>query len=304
MKKLRWDISATFVSTIIVLYFVLGWTYSYNVTTPDDSESPTLGAYRIREGKLALQELLDRDLYFPLVASEVSSEYGGLHRWVTFYEPNTAPSSLPAGQGRLQTVTVGTMPELFYYDQNEQGTQITSNARLNLGDAAISNNAYIISINQAGTGTANLIKADVNNKAVLPDGALLATNAAPTVETGIAHKKYIDDSVTATSLLIFGPGVSKSKDTNYTATKSGILVVQATITWVYNTDTYVVALSDDNATPTTAVGKIGGKCTRNDSAGNILYDTTSIPIVKDKIYRVEDIGSGATIDSIVFYSTQ
>jgi hypothetical protein len=219
MKNLRIWWAA--VLTVVVLMYVLGWTYSYNVTTPADSESPTLGAQRIREGKLAMQERLDRDMYFPVISSEVSSEYAGLHRWLTFYCPNTAPSSLPAGQGRLQIQTVGTNPELFFYDQNEQGTQITSNARVNLGDASIANNNWLVSINAAGTGTANLIKADVNDKAVLPDGALTLTSAAPTVDTGIANKKYVDDAIVASAYSGYGAWDTNTTGVTYTAGADG-----------------------------------------------------------------------------------
>jgi len=98
---------------------------------------------------------------------------------------------------------------------------------------------------------------------------------------------------------MYGTGVSKSKDTNYTAATSGTLVVMSTDTWVFNVDHYVLVKSDDNATPTTVVGKTGGRCLRADSAQNIVYQTMSVPIIKGKKYRVEDVG--AVINSITFY---
>ncbi len=57
----------------------------------------------------------------------------------------------------------------------------------------IDNNTYITAVDAAGTGTVNLIMANASNDAQLPDGAELATSAAPTADEDIANKLYVDD---------------------------------------------------------------------------------------------------------------
>lgn len=182
---------------------------------------------------------------------------------------------------------------------NVEAGDYTANS-IDEDDIQLANDAYMTALDAAGTGTVNLIKAGTNDLPTLPDSSEMATNAAPTEDEGIANKKYVDDQ----DIDLIGAGVSKSKDTNYTAATSGTIVVMATITWTYNTDTFVTVLSDDNATPTTVVGKAGGKCMRADSANNIIYHTLTVPIIKSKKYRVEDTGATAVINSITFYPNQ
>ncbi len=57
----------------------------------------------------------------------------------------------------------------------------------------IDNNTYITAVDAAGTGTVNLIMANASDDAQLPDGAELATSAAPTADEDIANKLYVDD---------------------------------------------------------------------------------------------------------------
>ena len=58
----------------------------------------------------------------------------------------------------------------------------------------LSNNAFLEALDFAGTGTVDLIKANASDKPVLPDGAQLATNAAPTLDPDIVNKKYADEA--------------------------------------------------------------------------------------------------------------
>jgi len=132
----------------------------------------------------------------------------------------------------------------------------------------------------------------------VPDDTANATSGAPTADASLANKKYVDNQ----DIDLVSDGVSKSKDTNYTAATSGTLVVYGSTTWVYLQDQYIVIKSDAETTPTTIVGKVGGYCARADSAQNIVYHHMSVPIVKGKKYRIED--TNATITSMIFYPNQ
>jgi hypothetical protein len=59
-------------------------------------------------------------------------------------------------------------------------------------NGTITNNAYFTAIDAAGTGEVDLIKADVNDVATLPDGTKLATSAAPSAASEISNKAYAD----------------------------------------------------------------------------------------------------------------
>ena len=60
---------------------------------------------------------------------------------------------------------------------------------------SVANDTYFTAIDNAGTGTVNLIKANTSDVAVLPDGSELATSGAPTADADLANKKYVDDNV-------------------------------------------------------------------------------------------------------------
>ena len=51
----------------------------------------------------------------------------------------------------------------------------------------LANNVYLTAVDNAGTGTANMIKLDGSDRAVLPVTAQLATNAAPANDKGIPN---------------------------------------------------------------------------------------------------------------------
>ena len=131
-------------------------------------------------------------------------------------------------------------------------------------------------------------------------GGKITNVTDPSDDQDAATKAYVASEKTD----LLGAGVSKDAATTYTAEASGVLVVRAMIRWIYYTETYVSVLSDDNATPTTVVGRIGGMCTRGDSAQNIQYLTCSVPIVKGKKYRVTTTEGGAVVESITWYPNE
>lgn len=82
---------------------------------------------------------------------------------------------------------IGGKCELVGKDEAGNEIQLTSKG------ANLATNTFLTSANAAGSGTVDLIKADVNDVPVLPDGVKLATSAAPTANSELANKKYVDD---------------------------------------------------------------------------------------------------------------
>lgn len=204
--------------------------------------------------------------------------------------------------GFIYTKAANSKTELFMrLDAGGSVVQLTKNALLYLNNAKLDNDTYLKARNAAGNGDVGLIKAGSRGVPVLAAGAELAATAhGNSPDLAIINKSYLASEKND----LIGAGVLKNAATTYTAEASGVLVVRATITWIHNVATYVSVLSDDNATPTTEVGVIGGRCTRGDSAQNILYLTCSVPIVKGKKYRVTATERGAVADRIIWYPNE
>lgn len=178
------------------------WTYDYdNATPPDTGESPRLGASRIREFKNALQERLNVCGYYPYTGTEISDADAGEMRRILFHAPIESTPTVAANHFDIRTKDVAGVAEIFLTDENEAEFQLTSGGTLNIVEAdllgTLTNNTYFTAIDNAGTGTVDLIKADANDVAVVPDNSQTATNAAPTSSTGLTNKKYVDDQITA-----------------------------------------------------------------------------------------------------------
>lgn len=209
---------------------------------PDTGESPRLGASRIRELKNAVQERMNDhngaanqgDHFWPKSGSQVSDNDTGQHRMLTLRQMAANPSTLGSyavrtDLGWIFQKDVGGNGELFWQDEAANVIQISSGGKL-LGDAVRwSNNTYLVAKNAAGTGTVNLIKANASDKAEIADGAVLASSAAPTIDAGIANKKYVDDQVNGLMITpakvtnIFGGRESRTHNTEYTAATDGIV---------------------------------------------------------------------------------
>jgi len=126
--------------------------------------------------------------------NEVASAYTGEHRKVTFYGNITDPTQVT---GKSHLYQKG--GELYFQDATNTTRKITDAGTINIISAdlvgTLANATYFTAVDAAGTGTVDLIKADANDVAVVPDNSQTATNAAPTSTTGIANKKYVDDNV-------------------------------------------------------------------------------------------------------------
>ena len=271
--------------------YLYGFTYTIDTATPVGTDAPSVIDDRIRQAKAGWQERMNVDHVFALTGTEVSAANTGQHRQVEFDSPITKPTSA-TNKSWLYAKDVTAKAELHWEDEDGDEIQFTSGGVFNIG---LLTSATITT----PTLTSPVINTGVSGTAVL-DEDTMASDSATQLATQQSIKAYIASQATDA----IGAGVSKNKDTNYTAATSGTVVVEATITWTYNTEEYVTVLSDDLATPTTVVGKVGGKCVRADSQNNIVYHTLTVPIIKDKQYRIEDTGATAVINDITFYPNQ
>jgi len=186
--------------TCLIFWWVLvaAWTYTYDTATPLGSDAPSVIDDRIREVKAAVQERMNVEHYWALTGTEVSDAAAGQHRYLEFYGPISTPT-YAANKGFVYSKDVSSVVELHWLDESNNELQLTSGGTINITSAdlvgTLASNTYFTCVDNAGTGTANLIKADANDDAVLPDGAELATSGAPTTDQAIANKKYVDDNV-------------------------------------------------------------------------------------------------------------
>lgn len=194
-------------------------TTSWDENSPAGSDAINLGDNKIREMKTQIREVIDVDHDFP---SSGSAADVGQHKKVTLQEQANLGTGT-VGTTILGSQTVAGRGELVYTNEDDidiqltrgafMGSESTNIAANTIGAAALTasgtvtaasvigaaikidtNNTYILSKNAAGSGTVNLIKANASDKPVLPDGAEMASSAAPSTDAGIANKKYVTDS--------------------------------------------------------------------------------------------------------------
>lgn len=185
----------------------MAWAHDYDISYPDGSTLPvSILDNAIINVKQAIQERLNSEHKFDLDGTQVSDTDTGKHRKITFYDVLSSKPTLEDDEVALYSKDVGGTPELFFEANDGTEKQLTTEGALNLTAAEIvgilTNDTYFTAIDEAGTGTVNLIKAgrneaDDTDVAVLPDETRLATDAAPTEDTQIPNKMYVDDQITA-----------------------------------------------------------------------------------------------------------
>lgn len=186
----------------------------YDTATPVGTDAPSTLDDQDRLTKSATQERSNVDHYWPLTGTQVSDADAGEHRKVLFHAPISATPTVAADHGDLRIKDVDGKAELVFTDEDEQETQITSAGSLLIQSSDIlgilANDTYLTAVDQAGTGTVDLIKANASDVAVIPAGSELATSAAPTADAGIANKKYVDavDDQVATKAVLHAGSTS------------------------------------------------------------------------------------------------
>lgn len=164
---------------------------TFDTNTPLGTDDPAEADDRMREIKAAVQERENVDHYWPKTGTEVSDVDTGEHRKVTL-RVGSAPSNV-ANKGFLYLKDVGSKGELHFID--EDGNVIVMSS---LGNN-LANATFLTATNEAGDGSVDLIKAGRNEAddadvAIVSDAIRTATNAAPAEDTGLANKKYVDDT--------------------------------------------------------------------------------------------------------------
>lgn len=168
-----------------------------NTANPAGSASPKQGDDIIRTLARAVAEILGVDHYVG-ASSPYNEDAAGEHAKVTLNAVLGADPDPGAGKGALYIKTVNAKSELFYEDADDNAIQLTSGGEVLFGSlSSIAKDTYLKAIDNAGTGTIDLIKGNASDKAILKVGAELSTNAEPGTDAGIANKKYVDDQIAA-----------------------------------------------------------------------------------------------------------
>ncbi len=176
-------------------------TETHDETKPAGSRARSLGDDDIKEKDRALRERLAIDHVSP--ADETGEAGVGIHKKVTMRiaaDPTTYDDV-----GYLYLKTISAVIELFYKNSAGSILQITSAGYILGTNIRLPNNTNLLAKDAAGTGTVNLIKANASDKVEIPDAAVLASSAAPTVDAAIASKKDVDDAIATAIAAIVTP---------------------------------------------------------------------------------------------------
>lgn len=172
-----------------------------DIGVPLSTESTKLGDDRIRENSRSTQEFLNVDHVADLIGNTVDSADSGYHTNVHLVE-QSAPTAV-ADTGIIYSKDTAGATELYYKDDSGNEIQLTIGGKIqgtSLADNSVdedviqlNNNSYLTTVDNAGTGTIDMIKVGANDLPTLLDGSEMASDAAPTEDEGIVNKKYVDD---------------------------------------------------------------------------------------------------------------
>lgn len=174
---------------------------------PAGSEDPKLGNDRIQELARAVAEILGVDHYIGSDGGEgvgYNEDAAGEHAKIKFNAPIATPTNV-ANKFFLYGKDVNSKIEAHVLDEDGNEIQFTSAGKLYAPNFLMpSGGVAQLEIIQAVNGTGVLLKNDGGDTvvtvqddgtALLADGSLLATSAAPTTDAMMANKKYVDDQV-------------------------------------------------------------------------------------------------------------
>lgn len=168
---------------------------TYDIATPAGSDNPAEADDRMREIKSSIQVRENVDHIWDKTGTEVSDADTGEHRKILFHAPIASTPTVAANHGdiRIKDVANGsdTLAEIVFTNESQEELQLSSSGN------NLANDTYLTATNNAGTGSVNLIKATTGDIPEILVGAVLSADTAPTVDAGVANKKYVDDEITS-----------------------------------------------------------------------------------------------------------
>jgi hypothetical protein len=254
---------------------------THDESKPAGSRARSLGDDDIREFKRCIRERLAVDHAF--FDDESGHSNVGTHNKISFTEEQALDPTAYDDTGYLYMKDVGGKLELFWEDTDGNVIQLTSGGIIPGGSVLWPNNSYIAAKDAAGTGTVDLIKAGASDVPVLPDGAEMASDAAPTTDVQIPNKKYVDDEIAAipaVTPVAFGAWASKSNNTSYQAATDGFVCATA----ASGSRTDVNGYTDAANPPTTLVQTDGDL--PNNEGDKRRARSISFPVKKDDYWKV------------------
>lgn len=118
-------------------------------------------------------------------------------KYLPFWVQTTAPTGA-ANKVCMYSEDSNSKAALKIKTEDDAEIQLTERDWGLLDDFALSNNTPLRARNAADDGFVELLKANGSNIPTIPDGARLASTAAPTQDYEIPNKKYVDESATTT----------------------------------------------------------------------------------------------------------
>ena len=133
-----------------------------DINSPAGSDALSLGDDNIRAQKVAVAENFLEDHVMEASGGVYDGADNGKHEKVSLKEQSAAPTT-DSGFGIVYTLDVDSELELHYKDGSGNIVQITSGGALDLAGARLDNDEFLLSIDNAGTGTIDLIKANTDD---------------------------------------------------------------------------------------------------------------------------------------------
>ncbi|MCE5324956.1 MAG: hypothetical protein LLG01_00930 [Planctomycetaceae bacterium] len=260
MRKLRTEIRVSLV-VMIALWFVVGWSYTYDTTTPDGATQPvSVLDDHIRLVKQGIQERENVDHYWPFTGTQVSDTAVGEHRKVQFYGVLASKPTLAAGEGALYIKTVSGVSELFYEDSAAVEKQLTTAGKLNLVSGDITTALNFAAGLTVGADT-DIGNYDLHAKSFTSDVAIGTAPLTVTSTTKVANLNADQwDGYEAGAML----GAKTSTDTGGSALASGSTYQAQTdgnlwiVEQILNGGAVVLATDASNPSTTTYTDTMSG----------------------------------------------
>lgn len=169
---------------------------TYDTSQPAGGDSPTGADDEMRDTKKAIQERLDLDHYWELTGTVADDAGTGTHRKITFYSTIPDPGQA-SGKAHLYMKD----DELYYQDADNSTLKLTDNGTLNITSSdltgTLASDEFFSCVDDAGTGTVELIKANSSDVVIIAEAAQLAAAAVTGEDRAIADVGFVEAAVGA-----------------------------------------------------------------------------------------------------------